>query len=206
MTTEPPAPAAAEAVLSFWFGPPGPDGRPDVGQRKRWFTKDDAFDAALRERFLATHAEVVARGHEDWLATARGRLAYVIVLDQLSRNMFRGTPGMFIHDVQAREAAVAGIDRGDDARLSFDERAFLYMPLMHSENLVEQERSVTLFLARRDAAPPGLESDAENNVRFARMHRDIVLRFGRFPHRNATLGRSSTPAEEAFLEQSGSSF
>lgn len=204
MTTAPPD--NAEALLSLWFGPPGPDGRADDAHRRRWFVKDEAFDAELRERFLADHAAIVARRREDWLATPRGRLAYVIVLDQLSRNMFRGTAGMFAHDAQARAAAIAGIDRGDDAHLHPDARGFLYMPLMHSEQLADQDRCVALYTALRDAAEPAHRAGAESSLKFAVMHRDIIARFGRFPHRNALLGRASTPGEEAFLKEPGSSF
>jgi uncharacterized protein (DUF924 family) len=204
MTSTPPE--TAEAVLSFWFGPPDPDGRADDVHRRRWFVKDDAFDALLRERFLADHEAVVARRCEDWLATPRGRLAYVIILDQLSRNMFRGTAGMFAHDAQARTAAALGIDRGEDARLHADQRPFLYMPSMHSEDLADQDRCVALFTALRDGADPAHRAAAEGGVKFAAMHRDIIARFGRFPHRNALLGRASTPSEEAFLKEPGSSF
>lgn len=200
-------PEAAESLLAFWFGPPGPDGRSDEEHRRRWFMKDDAFDKALRERFLDEHAAVVARQREDWLTTPRGRLAYVIMLDQLSRNMFRNTTGMFAHDAQARQAAVDGLERGDDAKLHHEQRAFLYMPLMHSELMADQERCIELFTALRDDAPDeASRSAADNGLKFAKMHRDIIARFGRFPHRNAVTGRTSTAAEIDFLRQPGSSF
>ena len=197
---------AAGSVLSLWFGPTSPDGRVDDEHRRRWFAKDDAFDALLRGQFLALHAAVVARQHEGWLETPSGRLAYVIVLDQFSRNMFRGTPGMFASDPQALHVAVQGIDRGEDRGLPEDWRTFLYMPLMHSERLADQERCVALFMAARDAAPGVARASWENAVKFAEMHRDVVARFGRFPHRNVILGRASTPGEETFLKEPGSSF
>lgn len=176
--------SSIDEVLSFWFADPA-----------RWWRKDPAFDAELRDRFLALH-EAIGRGErEDWLATARGALAYVIVLDQLSRNMFRGTARAFANDARARAAARRAVDRGDDRALSEDERMFLYMPFLHSEDIVDQDRAVALFRS--------LPSD---HVRYAEQHRDIVRRFGRFPHRNALLGRASTPGEEEFLKQPGSSF
>ena len=174
----------AEDVLAFWFADPA-----------RWWKKDPAFDAQVRERFLALH-EAIERGeYEDWLATPRGALAYVVVLDQFSRNMFRGTGRSFASDARARAAARGAVDRGDDRALSVDERSFLYMPFMHSEDLSDQDRSCALFAASRP-----------DQARYAEMHRDIVRRFGRFPHRNALLGRASTSEEEEFLKQPGSSF
>lgn len=196
----------AGTVLSFWFGSASPDAPVDDEHRKRWFAKDDAFDARVRDDFLAVHAAVVAGQHDDWLGTPPGRLAYVIVLDQFSRNMFRGTPGMFASDPQALRAAVEGLERGDDRALPEHWRTFLYMPFMHSERLEDQDRCVALFTAARDAAPAPARASWENAVKFAGMHRDIVARFGRFPHRNAILGRASTPGEEAFLKEPGSSF
>ncbi|HEY8039450.1 MAG TPA: DUF924 family protein [Polyangiaceae bacterium] len=180
----PPAHPSFEDVLSFWFSDPA-----------RWWRKDPAFDAELRDRFLALHGALERGEHEDWLETARGTLAYVVVLDQLSRNMFRGTARMFASDARARAAAGRAVDRGDDRALSEGERSFLYMPFMHSENLGDQDRGAGLFAS---AAPAEL--------RYAEQHRDIIRRFGRFPHRNALLGRESTAEEQEFLKQPGSSF
>jgi uncharacterized protein (DUF924 family) len=182
-----PHPAALPSiddVLEFWFADPA-----------RWWKKDAAFDAEVRDRFLALHDALCRGDHEDWPETARGALAYVIVLDQLSRNMFRGTARMFESDVRARAAARRAIDRGDDCHSSAEQRSFLYMPLMHSEDLADQDRSVALFAA----GPP-------DYLRYAEQHRDVIRRFGRFPHRNALLGRESTPEEQEFLRQPGSSF
>jgi len=174
----------SEEVLAFWFADPA-----------RSWKKDPAFDAEIRERFIALH-EVIDRGErEDWLETARGALAYVIVLDQFSRNMFRGTARSFASDARARSAARRAVERGDDRALSDDERPFLYMPLMHSEDLADQDRSCALFAASRP-----------DHLRYAEHHRNIIRRFGRFPHRNVLLGRASTPEEEEFLKQPGSSF
>ena len=174
-------------VLSFWFGQ----------SPERWFRKDPVFDQEIRGRFETLHGELVLGDHDDWLATPRGRLAAIIVLDQFSRNMFRDTPGMFASDARALDIAREGIARGDDQQLDQLERQFFYMPLMHAEDPALQDRCVELFA--------GLEDNA-NGLKFAKMHRDIVHRFGRFPHRNAVLGRTSTPEEVEFLSQPGSSF
>lgn len=196
----------AEEVLAFWFGTLGPDGRATSEQRARWFTRSDALDAEIRERF----GELVgraARGElSDWLSSRRGRLAYVLLVDQFSRNMFRGTPGMYATDALALAAAGRAIEAGDDTALAFDERGFLYMPFMHSEQLADQERCVALFEAFRDQQTGDLRAAVEYSLDYAIRHRDIVARFGRFPHRNEILGRASTDEELEFLKQPGSSF
>jgi uncharacterized protein (DUF924 family) len=195
-----------EEVLRFWFGELSADGLADEAHAKRWWLHDPAFDAQVRERFAALYAAVTVGEHESWLESARGALAYVIVLDQFSRNLFRESPQAFAQDARARGAALSAIDRGFDRHLALDERGFLYMPLMHSEELAQQDRCVALFTAFRDE----LEGDARERVAgsldFAERHRAIVQRFGRFPHRNHALGRSSTEEELQFLKQPGSSF
>ena len=192
-----------EAVIEEWLGPgdvPGPE------RMTRWFTKDEAFDAHLRARF-GTLIDRAIEGELDAEARdPRGALGLVLVLDQLTRNVHRGTPRAFAGDARALEVADAALARGDDARLPEQHRAFLYMPLMHAEDVAAQEDCVRRFehLARTcsPAAREGLESAAD----YARRHRDIVARFGRFPHRNAILGRESSAEERAFLTQPGSSF
>jgi len=128
------------------------------------------------------------------------------VLDQFSRNMFRGTARMFAADELARKACLEALDAGFDTRLAFDERVFFYLPLEHSEAIADQLRCWELFSALLDAAPPQLEADAKFYLTFAERHKAIIERFGRYPHRNEILGRSSTPEEVAFLEGPGSSF
>ena len=174
-----------EDVLSFWFA-----------NKTRWWKKDPAFDDQIRKRFAPLLSSIANKEHEEWKATPRGTLAYVIVLDQFSRNMFRDTPGMFSNDEQALETAKEAIDKGFDQQLSHEERGFLYMPLMHSEVLTDQERCVQLFDTLGNA----------DSLDYAIRHRDIIKRFGRFPHRNGMLGRSSTAEEVEFLKQPGSSF
>ena len=196
----------ADEVLAFWIGETDGLGRADAAQSKRWFTKDPKFDDEIRRRFGALHRAVAAGEREVWLDRPRGRLAYVIVLDQFSRNMYRDTAEMFAYDRRARDVAVEGIDAGMDRDLGVAERIFLYMPLMHSEPIVDQDRCVELFAAWHDEAPAEAREPIAESLKFAHMHRDIVARFGRFPHRNAALGRASTEEELEFLKQPGSSF
>ncbi len=195
-----------EEVLAFWFVSLDANGFASEETAKRWFTKDPTFDEEIRARFGALHAELAAGRDHGWLAAPRSTLAYVIVLDQFSRNMHRGTPGMFASDPLALAAARAAADRGDDRKLATQERTFLYMPFMHSESLADQERCLELFRALADEQPPETKARIEQNHHFGVRHRDIVERFGRFPHRNEVLGRASTPEEVAFLTEPSSSF
>jgi uncharacterized protein (DUF924 family) len=198
--------AGAEQVLDLWFGELNAQGRASQEKRAGWWKKDPAFDAMLREQFLADHQAIVAGERDDWLKTARGRLAYVIVLDQFSRNMYRGSAEMYAADDLAVKAALAAIENGDDKTLPADMRNFLYMPLMHSEELAMQERCVELFQSAHASADEALKEGAANQVGYAILHRDIVRDWGRFPHRNEILGRLSTPEEIEFLKQPNSSF
>ena len=174
--------ATASDVVAFWR-----DAGPD-----RWFTKDAAFDRDFKSRGLALH-EAAARGDLDaWNATPEGALALAILLDQFPRNAFRGTARMFASDEKALERAAAAIEAGHDQAISEDLRGFLYLPFEHSEDLADQERSVALF------TPLGGEV-----LDYAEIHLDIIRRFGRFPHRNAVLGRKTTPEEQRFLDDGG---
>ncbi|TFZ01320.1 DUF924 family protein [Ramlibacter rhizophilus] len=171
-----------DEVLAFWREA-GPE---------RWFKKDEQFDAQLRTRFLAAH-EAAARGElEGWSGSADGALALLILLDQFPRNAFRGTPRMFATDAQARAIADRAIAAGLDAAVEPALRAFFYLPFEHSESLADQHRAVELTQAL----------DAETH-RWAVIHRDIIERFGRFPHRNTLLGRVTTPDEQRFLDEGG---
>ena len=193
-------------VLQFWFGDVDALGRSDILHSRRWFMKDDAFDREVADRFGQTYADVRGGLREGWLDDPRGRVAYVIVLDQFARNMFRGTARAFEGDRQALAASVEGVARHDDAELTVNERSFLYMPYMHSEEIGMQDRSVALFTELRDTAPSELRGSLAAAVQFAEKHREIIARYGRFPHRNAVLGRASTPEEQAFVAQPGSGF
>lgn len=157
-----------------------------------WFAKDAGFDHDFRERFLAAH-EAAARGElASWLATQHGALALVILLDQFPRNAFRGTPRMYATDAMARAAATEAIDAGYDLATPQDVRLFFYLPFGHSEDIADQERSVALARAL-----------GEPSLTHAKGHRDIVRRFGRFPHRNPILGRTMTAGEQQFLDDGG---
>src|SRR5262245_18976739 len=175
--------ASAAEVVSFWQKA-GPD---------RWFTKDLAFDDEIRGRFLATH-EAAAVGHlSGWEQTAEGALALLIMLDQFPRNMFRGDARAFATDALARAVTAGAIIRGFDGQVPKELRNFFYLPFEHSEDLADQERGIALNKAAGDA----------ENLKWAELHADIIRRFGRFPHRNAVLGRTTTPEEQAFLYDGG---
>jgi uncharacterized protein (DUF924 family) len=191
-----PAPSAAlvEDILGFWFGTPGPAGRLVV--RGEWFRADPAFDEAVRTRFGLLCRQGADGALDPLAASARGALALVLVLDQFPRNIHRGTPAAFATDDKARAHAGRAIDAGWDQVLQPVECLFLYLPFEHSENLADQDRCCALMAAL------GVGRWTE----YAEKHRDVIVRFGRFPHRNRILGRPSTAAEEAFLKDPGSSF
>jgi uncharacterized protein (DUF924 family) len=195
-----------ERVLSFWFGELDAQGCASKDSSERWFQRSDVFDDLVRNDFQRDYDAIMTGAREDWLATPRGRLAYIIVLDQLSRNMFRGSPTMFAGDGLALRASLEGIDMGTDRQLRTDERTFFYMPLMHAESLEHQERCVALFQRLRDEVEGEVRDRINSNLQYAIRHRDIIAQWGRFPHRNVLLGRTSTPAEVEFLKQPGSSF
>jgi uncharacterized protein (DUF924 family) len=196
-------PARAGEILDFWFGAPGDPGR--GGFRGLWFERSDAFDAEIRRRFLADVEDAASGARDAWAATPAGALALLILLDQFPRNLFRGDPRAFATDARARAIAAAALEAGHDRALGPVERVFLCLPFEHSEDLADQDRSVALF----EAIPEGGGYTAEVRamaIRAARSHREIVARFGRFPHRNAALGRATTEEEAAFLREPNSSF
>ena len=191
--------AQAQAVLDFWFLAPD---NPGHGQsRAEWFRKDDAFDAQIRERFGALIDTAIDGGLRDWAATPRGALAQILLLDQFTRNVYRDTPRAFAGDPQALELAIALTQDGQDQELEPTLRAFVYMPFEHAEDLAMQARAVELFQLLTQSRE-GFESMLD----YAQRHQEVIARFGRFPHRNAILGRDSTPEELAFLQQPGSRF
>jgi uncharacterized protein (DUF924 family) len=170
-------------VLAFWR---------NAGE-ERWWKKDDAFDAEIREKFLQTWHDAADGKLSHWQETDDGALALVLVCDQFPRNLFRNDARTYATDPLAREVARRAVDRGVDARVPKDLLSFLYMPFMHSEELADQERCVALFA----------KTDNAENAKYAVHHADIVRRFGRFPHRNRVLGRSTTEEEQAFLDSGG---
>lgn len=188
-------PRAAE-VLRFWFG----EG-PAYGARRRcWFDKDPAFDAEVGDRFLALHEQAAAGALATWRRNAGDCLAFIVLVDQLPRNLFRGSARAFATDALALGAARHALARSYDRDALAVERMFFYLPFEHSEALADQERSCELF------APLAALPETADTYRYAERHRAIIARFGRFPHRNAALGRGSTPAENEFLAQPGSGF
>jgi uncharacterized protein (DUF924 family) len=170
-------------ILTFWR---------DAGY-DRWFKKDVAFDAEVRARFAGLWWQAANDELSDWEATDDGALALTIALDQFPRNLFRNDPRAFSTDTKARHVAARALDRGADARVDPVLKPFFYLPFMHSERLDDQDRCVTLY-----------ESLGEpEQLKFARIHRDIIAKFGRFPHRNPVLGRTMTPEEQAYLDAEG---
>ena len=177
MTTQP------REILDFWR----------AAGEQRWFTRDAAFDAECEARFLDAHYAAAQREFEQWMDDAPGALALAILLDQIPRNVFRNSAHAYATDPLARHYVRRAIAAGFDAQVETELRTFFYLPFMHSEDLADQECALALYRAL-----PG-----ENSDRWARIHYDIIRRFGRFPHRNAALGRQTTPEEQTFLDSGG---
>ena len=173
---------AARAVLAFWFG--------EIG-KERWWIKDAGLDAAIDARFGALREVVVASRAKAWRDDPETLLAAIILCDQFSRNIYRGRRKAFEADALARELTMIGLERGWDAGMTVEHRQFLLMPLQHSENLADQERSLAEFAAFGD----------DEQAQFAQLHYDQIARFGRFPGRNAALGRRTSEAEQAVIEE-----
>ena len=185
-------------VLAFWFG--AADSAELGRYRKQWFEKSEAFDALCRERFLATHEAAAAGRLDGWAERPLGALALVVTLDQFPRNMFRGTARAFATDARALAVARAMVARGFDAAYVPAQRWFAYLPFEHAEDLAAQAESLVLYERLRGDPP------SASPIAYAQRHYAVIERFGRFPHRNAILGRASTPEELAFLATPGSSF
>jgi uncharacterized protein (DUF924 family) len=175
--------AAPEEIVRFWREA-GPE---------RWYKKDAAFDDEIRRRFLEMHEAAAAGQLKDWENTATGALALLILLDQFPRNMFRGDPRAFATDELARAVTAGALIKGFDGQVAPDMRGFFYLPFQHSENLADQERGEALYRAAGDA----------DGLKWATIHADIIRKFGRFPHRNAVLGRKMMPEEQKFLDDGG---
>ena len=174
---------SAANIVSFWR----------AAGYDRWFKKDAAFDDEIRARFLGAYEDAAAGKMADWEKTAEGALALLILLDQHPRNMFRGQARAFDTDAMARAITAGALVRGFDSQVPADMRLFFYVPFEHSEDLADQERGIALYKAAGDA----------DGLKWAELHADIIRRFGRFPHRNAALGRITTPEEQAFLDGGG---
>jgi uncharacterized protein (DUF924 family) len=179
--------ATVDDILTFWLDEVGPEG---------WYAVDEALDATIRERFYQTWKDALDGAHGLWLTYPSGTLAYLILMDQFPRNMFRGFGDAFASDGLALAAAKIAVDRGWDKRIDEPARQFFYLPMMHSENLSDQERCVRLMASRM---PEG----GTENLLHARAHREVIRQFGRFPYRNTALERETTPLETAFLNAGG---
>ena len=177
----------AESILHYWLDEVGPEG---------WYSGDAALDAAVKARFLGTWQRALDGECGLWMTSPAGALAYIILTDQFPRNMFRGTARAFASDPNARAAAKIALSRDWDLKISEPARQFFYMPLEHSENLIDQDRAMRLFATR-------MPETGEDNLLHARVHRQIIRTFGRFPFRNKALGRSDTAAEKQWLEAGG---
>ncbi len=176
-----------DEILNFWLDETGPKG---------WYLGGAELDQTVRDRFQNAHKRACEGALSLWLTYPSGTLAYIILTDQFSRNMFRDTPEAFGSDKLARAAAKAAISKGWDLRIDGPARQFFYMPLVHSECLSDQDRAVRLIKTR-------MTDDGADNIDHARAHREIIRMFGRFPFRNAALGRNSSPEEDAFMSEGG---
>jgi uncharacterized protein (DUF924 family) len=179
-------------ILDFWF-----EGDPSI-RREKWFAKNPDFDLECA-RFTDAIRDAATGGYDEWAATPKGGLALIILLDQLPRNVFRGSAEAFASDPRARDIARRVIEAGFDTTLTPSERMFVYLPFEHAETITDQDMSVRLFETLNETLGP-------DTIGYAHRHRDVIREFGRFPHRNAVLGRASSTAEEAYLAQPGAGF
>ncbi len=179
--------STVDEVISFWIDEVGPDG---------WYAMDDALDAKIRERYQGLWEKARDGRLQRWAGCPRGALAFIIVTDQFPRNMFRNDPRAFATDSLARQVAARGCHLGYDRKTPEPQRQFFYLPLMHSESQMDQDRAVRMFLLR-------MPDTGASNLLHARAHRAVIREFGRFPYRNAALGRETTDREEKFLAQGG---
>jgi len=194
------------SVLGFWFGECGPDGAIDPTRRKMWFKSGAQHDDEIRNRFGGLHERASRGALDKGTATVRGRLALIVICDQFSRHIYRGTAQAFAQDPAAQKLTLAGIDDGIDRELAPVQRSFFYLPLEHAEDPALQALSVDCYERLAAAVADRWRKDYASFLDYARRHRDVIERFGHFPHRNAALGRPSTPEEIEFLKQAGSSF
>lgn len=193
-------------ILDFWFGELDEHGLPDAFHRNRWFRSSRSFDREIRRRFLSLVLVASEGGLDTWRREPGGSLAEIILLDQFTRHIHRGGGLAYSNDKEARAVARQGMERGQDLELPAIMRAFFYMPFQHSERLADQELSVTCYQQLVASTDGLLRQFLESFLESARDHHEIIARFGRFPHRNAALGRTSRPAEEEYLQASGRRF
>ncbi|MFM9899686.1 MAG: DUF924 family protein [Polaromonas sp.] len=198
-----PPPATPLDVVDFWLADGWARGWPSQDQGKRWFSGGPALDADITTRFGPLVAHALGGGLQQWAHSAQAsphsRLALVVVLDQLTRNVYRGSAQAFSGDARAQALVQQTLASGADRALPWVARVFTYMPLMHAENLALQDECVARFTQLTQDVPPALTERLASNLDFARKHQQIIAQFGRFPYRNAVLGRTNTAAEEDFL-------
>ena len=190
-------PARSQEVLDFWFDP---------AHVAHWFAADASFDARIGERFGTTTKQAVQGQSDHWAASPDSWLALLILLDQFPRNLYRGSAGAWAADVKAQRVALSGLDDGFDQFLPPLQRVFAYLPLEHAEDPGLQQRSVSLFEALHASAPPAQRARYADFLDYARRHCEVIARFGRFPHRNAALGRASSLDEKVYLAEPGAGF
>ncbi|MEZ5484549.1 MAG: DUF924 family protein [Lysobacteraceae bacterium] len=195
-----------EDVLRFWFGDSDDEARQLAWGQPRWFNGGNELDVALTEQFEYT-VRAAHRGELDhWAETPQGRLALIVLIDQFSRNIYRGKAGAFVADDHCQRLALDGLRLGDDRKLTRPQRVFFYLPLEHAENLSLQHMSVALFASLIDESPASVRGKYASFHDFAVRHRKVIQTFGRFPHRNTALSRENTPAETTYLAQPGAGF
>lgn len=195
-----------DELLQFWFGDDPDDAAVAAAKAELWWGHRQETDEALQAKFGAATSAAAADLLDHWAGSPRGRLALILLLDQLPRAIHRGSPEAFAQDSKARKVAEQGLESGADRLLRPIERLFVYLPFEHSEDLADQDRSVQLYQDLAESVPEGHRETFAGFVDYAVKHNEIIARFGRFPHRNVILGRESTPEEKAFLEQPSSSF
>lgn len=195
-----------EEILDFWFGSNPDDAAVAKEKSALWWSKNPRMDDEIRQRFENFVRKVAAGELSDWQSKPAGRLALILLTDQVPRNIYRDSPRAFAYDAKALAWCLDGLDQGFDLKLRPIERVFFYLPLEHAESVEHQDKSVTLFTELVSIADERHKAAFKEYLDFAIRHRDIIARFGRFPHRNQVIGRQSTPEELTFLSQPGSSF
>ncbi|MCU6435417.1 DUF924 domain-containing protein [Undibacterium sp. Jales W-56] len=194
------------SIKAFWFGDQADDAITAATQAKLWWSKNADLDQLITQRFAGVTEQVASGALDSWKSTPDGCLSLILLCDQFPRNMYRGTPRAFAYDALARSLCRDGLASGYDRQLRLIERVFFYLPLEHSESMEDQDRAVALFTSLSAVATEQQQSLFDGYLKYAIRHREVIARFGRFPHRNQILGRASTPEEILFLSEPGSSF
>jgi uncharacterized protein (DUF924 family) len=194
------------SVISYWFGEMDKAGFSKESEKQKWWSGGNEVDIEISHRFGGLVEEALNRGLKSWKETSRGRLALILLLDQFTRNIYRGTERAFSGDSRALKLCKLGLSENSDLELPIECRVFFYMPLEHSENLEDQELCIRLLTSLKRESPSDKHSLLDANIQFAEQHKAIISRFGRFPHRNEALKRQNTPEEDAYLAGDFASF